>query len=87
MSSILNTSIIGMSTILLYCYYGKLASDSYVEMSDCVFDMNWHEQPSELQKYFVLIIQHMQKTVYYHGFDMVTLDLRTFIKVNSLRLF
>lgn len=71
-----------MSVLLFYCYYGKLASESYEMMLDCVFDMDWHQLPNELQKYFILMITNMQKPVYYHGFEVAKMDLGTFVNVN-----
>lgn len=83
MVTVLMTSSIGISTLLLYCYFGKLATDSYAEMSDCIFNMNWCEQSIELQKYFILMIENMQKSIYYHGFEIAKMDLETFIKVSQ----
>lgn len=51
-------------------------------MSDCVFEMNWPELPNGLQKYIILMIENMQKPLYYHGFGIVNLDLETFAKVS-----
>lgn len=71
-----------MSNLFVYCYFGKLATECYELMSDCVFEMNWRKQPVQLRKHFILMIANMQRPVYYHGFDVATMDLRTFIKVN-----
>lgn len=81
MLTVLATSSIGMSTIFVYCYFGKLATISYEKMPDRLFEMNWHEQPNELQKFFILMIANSQKPVYYHGFEVAKLNLETFVNV------
>lgn len=55
-ASVLTSTSLGMSTLLLYCYFGKLATESYETMSDCVYKMEWYEQPNELQKCFSTIM-------------------------------
>lgn len=82
-SAILTTSI-GMSTLLWYCYFGKLAAKSYAKMLDCVYNMKWYDQPNESQKYFILMTANMQKTVYYHGSEVAKMDVETFIKVCAI---
>lgn len=74
-------TFIGLSVLILYCYFGKLAADSYDQMCDCVYNSNWQKLSLNLQKYIIIIIANMQKSLYYHGFGIVTLDLNTFIRV------
>lgn len=83
MISVLLCASIGMSTLLLYCYFGKLATESYLDMSDCVYNMPWHEQTIQVQQYFILMIGNIQKPIYYHGFGIAKMDLHTFIKVSE----
>lgn len=74
-----------MSNLLLYCYFGKLASESYEKMCDCIFfKLNWYEFPIELQKYVIVMIANMQKPINYHGFGIINLDLETFARVIDL---
>lgn len=84
-SVVLTTSTV-MEILLFYCYFGTMATESYEMMSDCVYDMNWYEQPNKLQKYFILMLANMQKSIYYHGFEMAKLDMNTFVKVKNRRL-
>lgn len=79
--TIVGSTMNGMSALFIYCYFGKLATESYAKMSDCVFEMVWYEQPYELRKYFLLMITNMQKPIYYHGFGVATLNLETFVNV------
>lgn len=53
-------------------------------MSDCLYESNWQALSVNLQKYIQLMIQNSQKSVFYHGFGMVKLDLMTFTKVKEL---
>lgn len=62
-----------------------LATDSFEQMSNCLYyDSNWFDLPVELQKYLIVMIAYMQKPLYYHGFEVAKLDLRTFIQVRRV---
>lgn len=76
---------IGISTLFIYCYFGKIATESFEKMADSLYDLNWQELPNDLQKYLVLMIADMQKPIYYYGFGYVRLDLRTFILVRRIQ--
>lgn len=71
-----------MLVLFPYCYFGQLAGDSFQKMSDCVFELKWHEFPINSQKYVVLMITNMQKPIYYHGFHVTVMDLNTFLNVS-----
>lgn len=78
----------GISSLLINCYFGKMATESYVRMVDCVCNkIKWYELPIRLQKYFILMIENMQKPLYYHGFGVIYLKLETFtnVSVNSFQ--
>lgn len=83
-ASVISNTVIGMSTLLLYCYFGKLASESYEAMPVCVYNMNWYEQPSQVQKYVILMIANMDKPICYHGFEVAELNMETFVKVDCI---
>lgn len=74
---------LGITNLLIYCYLGKLANESYAQMPDCMFYMNWYELPSEIQKYFILMIGNMQRALYYRGFGIIVLNLETFTRVSE----
>lgn len=52
-------------------------------MADQLTQSNWYQLPYDLQPYFVLMIANAQKKVYYHGFQIVTLDLEKFTQVSG----
>lgn len=68
-------------TLFLYCYVGKLATESYQGISDALFEANWADLPVEFQKYFLIMIGNSQKPLYYHGFGVIILNLDTFTTV------
>lgn len=70
-----------ISTLFVYCYFGKLANDSFSDMSYRLFESNWQQLPLEMQKFFVLMIGNAQQTLHYHGLQIVRLDWETFTKV------
>lgn len=76
---------VGMSAsnLFLYCYYGKLTTNSFVEMSHGLYESNWVELPVNLQKYYILMLANIQIPLYYHGFGVAVLNLETFTKVST----
>lgn len=73
----------GMLSMFIYCYFGKLATESFEQISDCVYDLNWHEMSLNLQKYIVIMISDMQEPLHYHGFKVAILNLNTFLRVSK----
>lgn len=71
----------GISNLFIYCFFGKLATESFIQMANSLFESDWLNLPIELQKYYVIIIGNAQQSLFYHGFKMVALDLETFTKV------
>lgn len=76
------TVILGMSNLFIYCYFGKLATDSYAGMAENIYETNWQDAPSELQKYLILMIANMQMPLQFHGLDVTLIDLKTFTNVS-----
>lgn len=73
--------IVGTANLYLYCFFGKVATDSFEEMAQCAYDSNWPDIHVDLQKYFVLLIAESQCPIYYHGFQIAFLNLETFLRV------
>lgn len=71
-----------MMVLFLYCYFGKLATESMSAISDNVFDLKWYELTHNLQKYIILMLTDMQEPLYYHGFEVAVLNLSTFLRVS-----
>lgn len=82
--------LIGISmsifNLFVYCYFGMLASESFENIADCLYEMNWHELPLDLQKYFVIMIGNAQRPLFYHGYGMTTMNLETFCDVRKFIL-
>lgn len=73
---------VSLFTLFLYCFYGKIATESFENMADCLFEANWEILPIQLQKYVVIMIGNAQRPLYYHGFNIAFLNLETFTKVS-----
>lgn len=80
---VLTTAMIDGMIPFIYCYFGKLATDCFAQMSNDLFEANWVELPVSVQKYFVIMIENAQRPLHYHGFRMVYLNLETFAKVST----
>lgn len=81
MCTVVLAGALGVSNLFSYCYYGKIAMESFSKMPDCFYECNWQELPVNLQKYFILMIENMQKPIYYHGFGVFVFDLENFSSV------
>ncbi|XP_055310916.1 putative odorant receptor 69a [Sitodiplosis mosellana] len=66
------------TNLFLCCFFGKLASESYKQMSDSLYDYDWHELPLYLQKQFIIMIAGAQIPLDYYGYGIITLNLETF---------
>lgn len=77
----------GTLILLPYCYFGKVTSESFAQMCDSIYYLNWPHLPIELQKLIILMIAHMQQSIFYHGFGIVQLDLNTFVRVSKRELY
>lgn len=67
--------------LFCFCYFGKLATDSFGQMTNCLFECKWVEFPIDVQKYILLMIMNSQRPMYYHGLGIAVLNLETFSKV------
>lgn len=72
----------GLSTIFVYCLYGKIATQSFADMADCLYEFNWQTLPIGLQKYVILMMQNAQRPLHYHGSKLAVLNLETFCQVS-----
>lgn len=79
---VLCLSTIALINLFVYCYFGKIGTDSFASMPDSLYvEMNWRNLKPKLQMYVVLMIRNMQKPVFYSGFSVTVMDLNTFIRV------
>lgn len=72
---------VSVFNLFIYCYLGRVATESFLKMSECSYESNWQRLPVKLQKYFIVMIANMQQPLYYHGFSVAVLNLETFNKV------
>lgn len=70
------------SSPFVYCFFGKITTECYANMADRLFEINWQQLPNDLQKYCILMIENMQRPLYYRGFEFFILNLETFQQVN-----
>lgn len=77
-------ALVGVMNLFIYCYFGKLATESFEKMADCLYESNWMDLNVGLQKYLILMIANTQRPIYYHGFRIAILDSTTFIVVRNI---
>lgn len=79
---LLSAGLVATLNLFVYCYFGKMATESFAEMANLVYEANWIDLPIELQKFALIAIINMQKPLVYHGFSVAILNLETFTKVS-----
>lgn len=72
-----------ISILFLFCLFGKLSTEKFERMSNCLYDSKWNKLPIELQKFYVIIIGVAQRPLHYHGFGVIYLHLQTFTRVRT----
>lgn len=77
-------SLMGLMNIFLYCYFGKLATESFEDMCNCLYEFKWHKLPVKQQKYIIPMMVTAQRPLYYHGFGIIILNLETFCNVKKI---
>lgn len=60
-----------------------MATESYLQMADSLYEADWQHLPVEMQKYFIPMMANAQLSLCYSGFGMITLNLETFKKVSD----
>lgn len=73
--------VVSVANFIIYCFFGKLSTESFANMSIALFEANWQMLPIKLQKFFIMMIANAQRPLYYHGFNVAILNLETFTKV------
>lgn len=81
---LVSCGLVGIANLFFFCYFGKLATESYRSMADALFDSNWSEVPVRLRKYYIIMIANTEKPIYYQGFGVAVLNLETFTKVKEI---
>lgn len=72
---------VGTGSLYLFCYFGKLATESFENMSNCIYNTSWQQFDIELKKYVIVMIENAQKSLYFHGYGVLILNLETFTQV------
>lgn len=67
-----------------YCFYGQMITECFAKMSDCLFDLKWQKFSPKFQKNIGVMLMYTQKPTYFHGFEVLVLNLNTFLGVSDL---
>lgn len=76
--------MIGLLNIILLCYFGEIATESYERMADCWFEANWLSLTIKQRKNFIVIIACAQTPLRYNGSGLAVLNLETLRKVSRI---
>ncbi|XP_031634736.1 odorant receptor 42b-like [Contarinia nasturtii] len=79
---LVSCGLVGVANLFLFCYFGKLATQSFEGMSDALYESDWPELSVRLQKYFIIMVGNTQKSIFYNGFGVAVLNLETFTNVS-----
>lgn len=73
-------------SLFLFCFFGKMATESYENMSNALFESDWQKLSIDMRKYLLLMIKNAQRPLYFHGFRVIALNLETFSKVSGKKM-
>lgn len=76
-------AFVGIGNLFVFCYFGKLTTESSLKMTDCVYDLNWRHFDNNLKKCLIPILQMGKRPLTYEGYGIFTLNLETFTQVIS----
>lgn len=74
--------VASLSNLFIYCYFGKMACNSFEKVASSMYESAWVDLPLELQKYLVVTIQNAQRPVIFKGFNIYHIDLETFAQAS-----
>lgn len=77
-------TVFGCINLSVYCFFGKLATESFKKMSNRLYECDWIQFPIDVKKTILLTIMNTQQPIYYHGFGLAFLNLETFGKVKTV---
>lgn len=55
----------GVSVLFAYCYFGTVATESYQLMADSLYECDWLQLSTGLQKYLIIMMANTQRPVEY----------------------
>lgn len=75
--------VVAIGNVYLLCYFGKLATESFQNMSGCIYNSNWQQLDIDLKKYIILMVRSSRRPLIFHGYGMLILNLETFTQVSE----
>lgn len=72
---------VATGNVYLFCYFGKLSTQSFENISGYIYNSNWQLLDIDLKKYIILMIKSTQPRLAFHGYGMFILNLETFTQV------
>lgn len=78
-----NTSI---GTIFLYCFVGSLTTEQSLRFVDISYESQWYKLSMDQQKIIHILMVNAQRPLIFSGFQIIELNLITFIKVQFILL-
>lgn len=70
-----------------YCFYGNEIYENNMQMAYCLYESNWYKLPNDLAKMYIVMIANCQQPRFYHGFNIVNMEMETVTKVDFLYYF
>lgn len=70
--------------IFLFCNFGEMVTQKYIEVNHAFFECNWYLFPIEIQRHYMpMILMNTQQTVILRGFGNIDITRETFKKVSN----
>lgn len=63
-----------------------MATDSFMDMTDCLFQSNWSNISVDQQEFFIFMIKNARRPIFYNGSRIVKVNLETYAGVGLIPL-
>lgn len=74
-------SIFGLIQLFIYFYIGQKFHTNLIELSDAIYQVNWHQYPLKVRRFVQLLILRSQRPFYLSAYGVMELNLMNYVKV------
>lgn len=75
---------ISLGPTLIFGFTGTACTEAFENYSRYMYKSNWYNLPNDLQKYTILVIANGNRPLFFHGMNILTLDLHTIASVRIM---
>lgn len=78
-----SASIFPLIILFIYFYMGQKFHSNSMNLSDAIYQTEWHRYPRSVRRFVLLIILRSQKPFYLSSYGILKLNLKNFVGVSE----